>query len=135
MRHSMRYSTRKCLCLTLYLLPFRRFHTLRILTVWKILIKWRFLFIPFTVDRESKRGHLEGLCTLSALTELTDADDKAIILKDSCYNDKRVVTETAFVLNQVMQNWCCRFARPSAYALWVEWIFPSSWHMRKGCWN
>lgn len=33
------------------------------------------------------------VCTLSALTELTDADDK--ILKDSRYNDKGVVTDTA----------------------------------------
>lgn len=56
------------------------------------------------------------VCTLSALTELTDADDK--ILKDSRYNDKGVVTDTAFVLKQVTQNWCCLFARPSANALW-----------------
>lgn len=59
------------------------------------------------------------VCTLSALTELTDADDKDIILKDSRYNDKGVVTDTAFVLKQVTQNWCCLFARPSAHALSV----------------
>lgn len=56
---------------------------------------------------------------MSALTELTDADDKDIILKDSRYNDKGVVTDTAFVLKQVTQNWCCLFARPSAHALSV----------------
>lgn len=59
------------------------------------------------------------VCTLSALTELTDADDKDIILKDSRYNDKGVVTDTAIVLKQVTQNWCCLFARPSAHALSV----------------
>lgn len=59
------------------------------------------------------------VCTLSALTELTDADDKDIILKDSRYNDKGVVTDTAFVLKQVTQNWCCLIARPSAHALSV----------------
>lgn len=62
--------------------------------------------------------NVSRVCTLSALTELTDADDKAIILKDSRYNDKEVVTDTAFVLKQVTQNWCCLFARPSAHALW-----------------
>lgn len=29
------------------------------------------------------------------------------------------MTDTAFVLKQVTQNWCCLFARPSAHALSV----------------
>lgn len=40
----------------------KRFHTLS-LTVWKILIKWRFLLIHSIVDRESER--LEGLYFVS----------------------------------------------------------------------